>query len=146
MSIVDSNHSIVGLDNIFYNTQTQTRALFFGGEERNKDLAQRFGDDAVAVTLVVEVESEQQVEGLDVQGRSRLAASIELLLDSGVRVMLATHRMENLLPAFSHVIGLKAGRVFCCGPRERILTRESLAQVYDLDRPTPGPRPREIPR
>ena len=46
--------------------------------------------------------------------------------------MLATHRMENLLPAFTHVIALKAGRAFCRGLRDQVLTPESLERLYDL--------------
>ena len=80
---------------------------------------------------------DEPFEGLDHEGRIHLARSIDLLLASGVRVMLATHRMENLLPAFTHIIGLKAGRVFCQGPRDQMLTQESLALLYDLG--TGGP-------
>ena len=70
--------------------------------------------------------------GLDSKGREHLSTSIDHLLNSGVRVMLATHRMGNLLPAFTHVIGLKAGQVFCSGPRDHVLTSEMLEQLYDL--------------
>lgn len=80
---------------------------------------------------------DEPFEGLDHEGRNLLATSIERLLISGVRVMLATHRMENLLPAFTHIIGLKAGRVFCQGPRDQMLTQESLARLYDLDKGGP---------
>ena len=80
---------------------------------------------------------DEPFEGLDREGRDLLAASIDLLLASGVRVMLATHRMENLLPAFTHLIGLKGGRVFCQGPRDQMLTKESMERLYDLD--TGGP-------
>ncbi len=73
---------------------------------------------------------DEPFEGLDRDGCNRLAASIDLLLEHGIRVMLATHRMENLLPAFTHVIGLKEGRVFCQGPRDEILTRKLLERLY----------------
>ena len=91
---------------------------------------------------------DEPFEGLDLAGRNLLAASIDLLLKSGIRVMLATHRMENLLPAFTHVIGLKAGRVFCRGPRDQMLTKESMERLYDLDAGGPensyNDRPRRI--
>jgi len=75
---------------------------------------------------------DEPFEGLDSTGREHLGASINLLLKSGVRVMLATHRMGNLLPAFTHVIGLKAGRVFCNGPRDQVLAPESVDRLYDM--------------
>ena len=75
---------------------------------------------------------DEPFEGLDLAGRDRLAASIDLLLKSGLRIMLATHRMENLMPAVTHVIGLKAGRVFLSGPREHVLTPQSMKRLYDL--------------
>jgi len=75
---------------------------------------------------------DEPFEGLDKAGRKDLSACIDILLKSRVRVMLATHRMENLLPAFTHVIGLKAGRVFCSGSRDQVLTPQSLQRLYDL--------------
>jgi molybdate transport system ATP-binding protein len=75
---------------------------------------------------------DEPFEGLDIAGRKRLTESIDLLLKHGIRVMLATHRMENLLPAFTHVIALKEGQVFCSGPRDQVLTPESIEQLYDL--------------
>lgn len=81
---------------------------------------------------------DEPFEGLDRQGRGRLGKSIGLVLAAGVRVMLATHRVGNLLPAFSHVIGLKAGRVFSSGPRHQVLARDVLEGVYGADEGATG--------
>ena len=78
---------------------------------------------------------DEPFEGLDAAGRERLAASIAVLLKSGIRVMLATHRLENLLPAFTHIIGLKAGQVCCTGPREAVLQPKFLERLYGLKAP-----------
>ena len=75
---------------------------------------------------------DEPFEGLDKAGRAHLSVSIDILIKSGVRVMLATHRTENLLPVFTHVFGLKAGRIFCSGPRDQVLAPASLEQLYDL--------------
>lgn len=81
---------------------------------------------------------DEPFEGLDRQGRQGLAAAIDLLVASGERVMLATHRMDHILPIFSHVIALKAGRVFGMGPRDRVLTTSTLERLYGK-----SPRPAE---
>lgn len=89
---------------------------------------------------------DEPFEGLDRSGREQLTASIGRLLASGIRVMLSTHRMENLMPVFTHVIGLKAGHVLFSGPREKVMTPEAMERLYDLSAgemkiSVPGGRP-----
>ena len=67
--------------------------------------------------------------GLDRRSREQLKAAIDTLIRSGMQIVLATHRHENILPAFSHVICLKAGRVLCQGRRDQVLIPEKIRRV-----------------
>ncbi len=73
---------------------------------------------------------DEPFEGLDMHGRKRLKSSINSLMKTGVQVMLATHRLEHILPTISHIICLKDCRVFCKGPRAHILTSKNLDRLY----------------
>ena len=73
---------------------------------------------------------DEPFEGLDTHSRDHLAAMIERLIEQGVRVMLATHRIAYALSAFTHVIGLKDCAVFCQGRREAMLTPKNLSHLY----------------
>jgi len=74
---------------------------------------------------------DEPFEGLDREGHRYLTVSINLLIESGMQVMLATHRRENISPTFSHVIGLKNGRVFCQGTCGQVLRGSILNALYD---------------
>jgi iron complex transport system ATP-binding protein len=45
-------------------------------------------------------------------------------------LVLVTHHLEELMPAFSHVLVMKAGRVAAAGPRKDVLTARLLGAVF----------------
>lgn len=45
-------------------------------------------------------------------------------------MLLVTHHAEEIMPAFSHVLVLKAGRVLGAGPRARMLTSRMLGDAF----------------
>ncbi|MFA5058029.1 MAG: ABC transporter ATP-binding protein [Opitutaceae bacterium] len=45
-------------------------------------------------------------------------------------LVLVTHHLEEIMPAFSHVLVLKAGRVVAAGPRRRVLTARILGEAF----------------
>jgi len=46
-------------------------------------------------------------------------------------MILVTHHVEEIVPIFSHVLILKAGRVLSSGPRARVLTSAVLSDAFD---------------
>jgi len=50
-------------------------------------------------------------EGLDRQSRAELLALIQQAAESGTQILYATHRTEELVPAFSHTLSLEGGRI-----------------------------------
>jgi molybdate transport system ATP-binding protein len=69
--------------------------------------------------------------GLDDSSREQLKGSIAALIRTGIQVILATHRHENILADFSHILCLKAGKVFCQGRRDQTLSRETIRRVFE---------------
>lgn len=45
-------------------------------------------------------------------------------------LVLVTHHVEEIVPAFSHVLLLKQGRVLAAGPKKRILTTSLLSKTF----------------
>jgi len=45
-------------------------------------------------------------------------------------LVLVTHHVEEITPAFSHALLLRGGRVHAAGPRERVLTSENLSATF----------------
>ena len=59
-------------------------------------------------------------EDLDAETRADMLELFAALAGSGVSLLYATHRQEELLPALSHVLLLKNGRITRQGPREQV--------------------------
>lgn len=71
--------------------------------------------------------------GLDPVAREHFLQFLERLARqrSAPTLVLVTHHVEELVPAFSHVLVLKAGKVIAAGPKSRILTSATLSRAFD---------------
>lgn len=49
---------------------------------------------------------------------------------AGPTLVLVTHHLEEIMPAFSHVLVMKAGRVVAAGPRQAVLTAATLEAAF----------------
>jgi iron complex transport system ATP-binding protein len=47
-------------------------------------------------------------------------------------MILVTHYLEEIMPAFSHVFLLKSGRCAAQGEKDRILRRDLLTQAFGI--------------
>ena len=70
--------------------------------------------------------------GLDPVARERFLHFLERLARrrGAPALVLVTHHVEEIMPGFSHVLILKAGRVAAAGPRERVLTSRTLSGAF----------------
>jgi iron complex transport system ATP-binding protein len=70
--------------------------------------------------------------GLDPVARSRFLAEVESLArrPKAPALVLVTHHVEEITPAFTHVLLLSEGRVLAAGPRERVLTSRRLSEAF----------------
>ena len=73
--------------------------------------------------------------GLDVGGRESLLGGLdELARDPGTPAMvLVTHHVEEIPPAFTHAMLVRDGRVQAAGPLEPTLTAAALSATFGLD-------------
>jgi iron complex transport system ATP-binding protein len=71
--------------------------------------------------------------GLDPVAREHFLQFLQKLgrHKSAPTLILVTHHVEEILPVFSHVLLLKAGRVLAQGIKTVVLTSESLGRAFD---------------
>jgi len=72
-------------------------------------------------------------DGLDEGTRRLLAESINHLMDGPMRLILVTHRVEEIVPNITHVLFIKNGRLYMQGPKEEMLTSEKATKLFGLD-------------
>lgn len=71
--------------------------------------------------------------GLDPVAREEFLRSVDRLARrrGGPSLVLVTHHVEEITPAFTHVLALRAGEVFAAGPKRAVLTGPVLGGVFD---------------
>jgi iron complex transport system ATP-binding protein len=69
--------------------------------------------------------------GLDPVAREHFLGFLERLAHDrkAPALVLVTHHVEEILPGFSHVLVLKAGRVLVAGPKERVMKSRTLSKA-----------------
>ena len=70
--------------------------------------------------------------GLDPVAREHFVQFLERLARrrGAPTLVLVTHHVEEIMPAFSHVLVLKGGRVLAAGTKARILTSATLSRAF----------------
>jgi len=71
--------------------------------------------------------------GLDPASRESFLHTLQHLADShtGPSMVLVTHHVEEIMPAFARLLVLDQGRVACAGATRELLTDALLEQLYD---------------
>lgn len=64
---------------------------------------------------------DEPFNGLDSRSRSDLKENLDDLIRSGVRLVLITHRLEELPSGITHVLQLKDGEIHLTGKKEQVL-------------------------
>jgi iron complex transport system ATP-binding protein len=72
--------------------------------------------------------------GLDLVSREQLLATLESMgrEPGGPSMILVTHYLEEIMPAFNHVFLLKSGRCAAKGEKDRILRPDLLTQTFGI--------------
>jgi len=76
---------------------------------------------------------DEPFDGLDEAGRAFLSESINHLMTTPLRVILVTHKVEEIVSNITHVLFLKNGHLFMQGPKEEMLTSEKVSKLFGSD-------------
>lgn len=71
--------------------------------------------------------------GLDPVAREKFLRYVDQLARrrGAPALVLVTHHVEEIMPAFTHALMLRSGRVLAAGPVRRVLTSANLAATFD---------------
>jgi iron complex transport system ATP-binding protein len=75
---------------------------------------------------------DEPATGLDLAARHHLVTLMNRVADAGTTLILVTHQVEEIVPAITHVVLLKEGRVLRSGGRTAVLTSDSLSDLFDI--------------
>ncbi len=85
---------------------------------------------------------DEPCHGLDAPSRASFLTLVSGVARGGTPVVLATHRMDELVPEITRVAVLHAGRILAQGGREEVLHRHAAARTPS-PQPSPAQRERE---
>jgi len=98
------------------------------GERQRVLLARAFAGRPGIVIL------DEPTAGLDVGGREDLLQRLDAVAaTTPVPLVLVTHHLEEIPPAFDRAVLLASGRVVAAGPVGEVLTGERLSGLYGVD-------------
>jgi iron complex transport system ATP-binding protein len=71
--------------------------------------------------------------GLDPVAREHFLSFIQRLGagKNSPTLVVVTHHVEEIMPAFSHVLMLKGGKAFCAGTKQKVLTSANFSAVFE---------------
>jgi iron complex transport system ATP-binding protein len=77
---------------------------------------------------------DEPTAGLDIGGREELVADLATWARDPTRppMVLVTHHLEEIPPAFTHALVLKGGRTLASGPLAEVVNGETLTEAYGL--------------
>ncbi|WP_189169008.1 ABC transporter ATP-binding protein [Pilimelia anulata] len=98
------------------------------GERKRVQIARALMTDPELLLL------DEPAAGLDLAGREQLVRRLgELAADPAApTLVLVTHHVEEIPPAFTHALVLRAGAVVAAGPLAAAVTSETLSTAFDL--------------
>ena len=98
------------------------------GERKRAQIARSLMTDPELLLL------DEPAAGLDLGGRERLVATLDALASdpAAPSMVLVTHHVEEIPPAMTHALLLRAGQVVASGPIETTLTAPALSDCFGL--------------
>lgn len=102
--------------------------ILSGGEQQKTLIARALMPEPELLVL------DEPCAGLDLRAREELLDSVQRMCDEpgGPTLIFITHHTEEIIPAITHALALKQGRLVAKGIKSNILTGEILSRTFDL--------------
>ncbi|MGM0771428.1 MAG: ABC transporter ATP-binding protein [Halobacteriota archaeon] len=97
------------------------------GEARRVLIARALVHDPQTLVL------DEPSNSLDMRSSHVFRETLRRIASAGKSIILVTHDLDDVIPEISRVVLLKDGQVFLDGPKEDVLTAESLSELFDMD-------------
>ena len=96
------------------------------GESRRLVIARALVHDPAALVL------DEVANSLDLRAAHQLREMTRTIAQAGTAVVIVTHNLSEIIPEIDRVILLRDGRVLDDGPKDRMLTSDTLTRAFDL--------------
>jgi iron complex transport system ATP-binding protein len=96
------------------------------GEARRLVIARALVHDPAALIL------DEVANSLDLRAAHQLREMTRTIAQAGTAIVIVTHNLSEIIPEIDRVIVMRGGRVLDEGPKERLLTSETLTRTFDL--------------
>ena len=96
------------------------------GEQRRLLLARALVHEPHTLLL------DEPATGLDLKAAFGLMERLRALAAAGTTLVIVTHHIDQIPPEVERVVLLKAGRVFADGPKDEVLTTETLSDLFEV--------------
>ena len=96
------------------------------GEARRLVIGRALVHDPAALVL------DEVANSLDLRAAHQLREMTRAIARAGTAVVIVTHHLPEIIPEIDRVILMKRGQVVGDGPKERMLTSESLSKVFGM--------------
>lgn len=73
---------------------------------------------------------DEPTTSLDFHAKHELRKMLRKLAQSGIGIVMVTHNLTDVIPEITRVVLLKSGRIHQDGPKEQVLTAESLSTLF----------------
>lgn len=94
------------------------------GEARRVLIGRALVHDPKALVL------DEPTSSLDLHATCELRNTFRKIASAGTSIIMVTHHLHDIIPEIKRVILLKEGRVFVDGPKQEVLTTETLARLF----------------
>ena len=96
------------------------------GETRRLLIARALVHDPRALIL------DEPSTSLDLFAQHELRESMRRLAQAGTGIVIITHHLSDLIPEIERVVMMKSGRIVSDGPRDQLLRREELQDLFGV--------------
>jgi iron complex transport system ATP-binding protein len=96
------------------------------GEARRLVIARALVHDPAALVL------DEVANSLDLRAAHQLRETTRAIARAGTAIVIVTHNLAEIIPEIDRVILLRDGRVLDDGPKEQVLTSETLTRAFDV--------------
>ena len=73
---------------------------------------------------------DEPTTSLDLRATRELREILRKLAARGISIVMVTHHLPDIIPEMRRVVLIRAGRVYCDGPKERVLEAGNLSAVF----------------
>lgn len=96
------------------------------GEARRILLGRALVHDPQALIL------DEPTSSLDLRATCELREILRKLASGGISIIMVTHHLPDIIPEMERVVLIRNGRVFCDGPKDRMLRAEPLGELFGI--------------